>query len=248
MKNMGGVKMNKTVLITGASRGIGKACAVLFYERGYNVVANYLNSESEVMALAEEYDAIYPVKADVSNEHQVAHMVELANRKFGDIDVLINNAGIAMQKLFTDTEKNEWDRLFNINVGGVFNCCREVAHSMIRNHRGKIINISSMWGITGASCEVAYSASKAAIIGLTKALAKELGPSGICVNCIAPGVIDTDMNRVIDAESMEELIEETPLMTIGKPQDIASMALHLASDEASFVTGQVIGVNGGFLI
>ncbi len=240
--------MNKTVLITGASRGIGKACAKLFSENGYNVVANYLNSEHDALVLAEEYDNVLAVKADVADEHQVAHMIELANRRFGDIDVLINNAGVAMQKLFTDTEKNDWDRLFDINVGGVFNCSREVAHSMIRNHRGRIINISSIWGVTGASCEVAYSATKAAIIGFTKALAKELGPSGICVNCIAPGIIDTDMNGTIDAETMEELIEETPLQSIGKPQDIASMALYLASDSASFITGQVFGVNGGFLI
>lgn len=240
--------MNKTVLITGASRGIGKACTKLFSENGYNVVANYLNSERDALALTEEYDNVLAVRADVAHEHQVAHMIELANRRFGDIDVLINNAGVAMQKLFTDTEKSDWDRLFDINVGGVFNCSREVAHSMIRNHRGRIINISSIWGISGASCEVAYSATKAAIIGFTKALAKELGPSGICVNCIAPGIIDTDMNGAIDAETMEELIEETPLQTIGKPQDVASMALYLASDSASFITGQVFGVNGGFLI
>ena len=240
--------MNKTVLITGASRGIGRACAKLFAERGYNVAANYFRSEQEALALEKEYSNIMAVKADVADEHQVSHMAELINRRFGDIDVLVNNAGIAMQKLFTDTEKREWDRLFDINVGGAFNCSREVAHSMIRNHRGKIINISSIWGITGASCEVAYSASKAAIIGLTKALAKELGPSGICVNCIAPGIIDTDMNGAIDAETIEELIDETPLQTIGKPKDIASMALYLASDDANFITGQIFGVNGGFLI
>lgn len=240
--------MNKTVLITGASRGIGRACAKLFCENGYNVIANYLNSENEMNSLVSGFENIFSVRADVSDEHQVAHMVELANRRFGDIDVLINNAGIAMQKLFTDTEKGEWDRVFDVNVGGVFNCCREVAHGMIRNHRGKIINISSIWGVTGASCEVAYSASKAAIIGLTKALAKELGPSGICVNCIAPGVIETDMNRSLDAETIESLIDETPLQTIGKPQDVASTALFLASDESSFITGQIIGVNGGFVI
>ena len=240
--------MNKTVLITGASRGIGRACAKLFCENGYNVVANYLNSEVEIKTLVSGFDNMLPVRADVSDELQVAHMVELANRKFGDIDVLINNAGVAMQKLFTDTEKSEWDRLFDINVGGVFNCCREVAPGMIRNHKGKIINISSIWGVTGASCEVAYSATKAAIIGLTKALAKELGPSGICVNCIAPGVIETDMNRMLDAETIESLIDETPLQTIGKPYDIASTALFLASDNSSFITGQVLGVNGGFVI
>jgi len=240
--------MNKTVLITGASRGIGRACAKLFCENGYNVVANFLNSEKEAMDLANEYENIYPIRADVSDANQVKDMIEKANLRFGDIDVLINNAAISLQKLFTDTDKNEWDKIFDINVGGTFNCSQQVAGSMIRKHRGRIINISSMWGICGASCEVAYSATKAAIIGMTKALAKELGPSGICVNCIAPGIIDTDMNSSIDAESMEMLISDTPLQTIGKPKDVAEMALFLASDASGFITGQVFGVNGGFLI
>ena len=248
MKDNGGGNMNKTVLITGASRGIGRACAKLFCEKGYNVVANYLNSENDAMSLADEYKNLCIVKADVSDENQVKEMVETAKKCFGKIDVLINNAGVSLQKLFTDTAKDEWDRLFNINLGGVFNCSKEVAKDMIKNHNGKIINISSIWGITGASCEVAYSASKAAVIGLTKSLAKELGPSKICVNCIAPGIIATDMNGNIDAETMESLIDETPLQTIGKPIDVANMALFLAEDSSDFITGQVFGVNGGFLI
>lgn len=240
--------MNKTVLITGASRGIGRACAKLFSEKGYNVVANYFSSQNDANSLKDEYKNIHIVKADVSDEAEVRKMVSDAVGKFGKIDVLINNAGVALQKLFTDTTKSNWDRIFDINVGGTFNCCREVSKNMIRNHSGKIINISSIWGQTGASCEVAYSASKAAIIGMTKALAKELGPSNICVNCISPGIIETDMNSNIDAESMEELIDETPLQTIGKPIDVANMALYLAGDESNFITGQVFGVNGGFLI
>ena len=240
--------MNKTVLITGASRGIGRACAKLFSEKGYNVVANYFNSSNDALSLKDEYKNIYIVKADVSDEDQVRKMVSDVIGKFGKIDVLINNAGVALQKLFTETSKNDWDRIFDINVGGTFNCSREVAKNMIKNHNGKIINFSSIWGQTGASCEVAYSASKAAIIGMTKALAKELGPSKICVNCISPGIIETDMNSNIDAESMEVLIDETPLQTIGKPVDIANMALYLAEDESNFITGQVFGVNGGFLI
>lgn len=240
--------MNKTVIITGASRGIGNACARLFCENGYNVVANYFKSESEALALAEDYKTVLPLCADVSDEKQVDEMFDAAFKRFGRVDVLINNAGVAMQKLFTDTSKGEWDKLFGVNVGGVFNCSRAAARLMIREHRGKIINISSVWGVTGASCEVAYSASKAAVIGFTKALAKELGPAGICVNCIAPGVIDTDMNKNLDSETINGLIDETPLQKLGTPLDIAQASLFLASEKADFITGQILGVNGGFLI
>ncbi len=240
--------MKKTVLITGASRGIGRECAALFCKNGYNVAANYLNSGKEINELVREYPDIFPVRADVSDAEQVKSMFDKISNRFGDVDVLINNAGIALEKLFTETEKDEWDRLFGVNVDGVFNCSREAAKIMIHNHKGKIINISSMWGVCGASCEVAYSATKAAVIGFTKALAKELGPSGINVNCITPGIIDTDMNRNINSDIMQELISETPLQAIGKSRDIAETALFLASDSANFITGQIIGVNGGFLI
>lgn len=240
--------MKKTVLITGASRGIGRACAIYFSKAGYNVIANYLNSEAEALSLAEEYSNILPVKADVSKENQVEEMIKIAEKNFGRIDILINNAGVGLQKLFTETEKSEWDSIFDVNVSGVFNCSKAVVNKMISAHSGKIINISSIWGECGASCEVAYSASKAAVIGFTKALAKELGPSGVCVNSISPGVINTDMNSMLDKETMAYLKDETPLQKIGSPDDIAKMALFLASDAADFITGQVFGVNGGFLI
>ena len=166
---------------------------------------------------------------------------------FGSADILINNAGIAQQKLFTDITDDDFTRMFDINVRGVFNCCRAALPYMIHKKHGRIINISSMWGVCGASCEVHYSASKAAVIGMTKALAKEVGPSGITVNCIAPGLIDTPMNANLSKETINELCEETPVGRIGTPEDIANAALFLASDSSSFITGQVLGVDGGFI-
>ncbi|MDR0314491.1 MAG: SDR family oxidoreductase, partial [Oscillospiraceae bacterium] len=164
------------------------------------------------------------------------------------IDTLINNAGISQQKLFCDIRTDEFDEMFRVNVRGVFNCCKAVLPSMIRNKSGNIINISSIWGQEGASCEVHYSAAKAAVIGMTKALAKEVGPSGVRVNCICPGVIDTEMNEVLSNETINELKEQTPLGVIGKPEDIAKAALFLSGDDSSFITGQIIGVNGGLII
>lgn len=244
--------MCKTVLITGASKGIGKATAILFAESGYNVIINYLNSEDSALSLCNQLSThknkVIAIKADVSSSAQVKKMVETSKNSFGKIDVLINNAGIAQQKLFTDISEYDWDRMFDINVKGMYNCCKEIVPMMIHEKNGKIINISSIWGITGASCEVHYSASKAAIIGFTKALAKELGPSNINVNCVAPGVIDSDMNSSIDEETIEVLKDETPLGVIGKCEDIAQTILFLASDNASFITGQVISPNGGFVI
>jgi 3-oxoacyl-[acyl-carrier protein] reductase len=166
----------------------------------------------------------------------------------GDVDILVNNAGIARQELFTDISPETWRRIFAVNVDGAFNCCQLALPHMIHEKRGKIINISSMWGITGGSCETAYSASKAAIIGLTKALAKELGPSGIQVNCVAPGVIDTDMNNNLTAEDMEALRQETPAGRIGAPEDVAAAVAFLASAGGDFITGQVISVDGGMVI
>lgn len=244
--------MSKTVLITGASRGIGKESAILFAKSGYNVIINYLNSEKTAIELCDSL-SIYKnkyiaIKADVSNTDQVNKMVDRATETFGTIDVLVNNAGIAQQKLFTEISSEDWDTMFNINVKGVYNCCKKVVPLMIQEKSGKIINISSIWGITGASCEVHYSAAKAAIIGFTKALAKELGPSNINVNCVAPGVIETDMNRTLDEETINLLKEETPLGNIGKCNDIAQTILFLASENSSFITGQVISPNGGFVI
>lgn len=244
--------MKKTVLITGASHGIGKGTATLFAKQNYNVVINYNNSEESAQKLNsilnEQGFSCIAVKADVSKRNEVEEMFSFINSKFGDIHVLVNNAGIESQKLFTDVSEEEWDKIFNVNIKGMFNCSQMALKSMIKNHYGKIINISSILGITGSSCEVPYSASKAAVIGFTKALAKELGPSNINVNTVAPGVIDTKMNRNIDPKIMDGLKRQTPLGTIGSCEDIAEAVLFLASDKAKFITGQVLSPNGGLVI
>lgn len=244
--------MSKTVLITGASRGIGRATALRFAREGYNIVINYLCSVDAAYNLLHELQD-YPcnailIQADITNRVQVRGMVSQSLTQFGAIDVLVNNSGIAQQKLFTDITEDEWNNMFDVNVKGAFHCCQFVLPDMIHRKEGRIINVSSMWGITGASCEVHYSASKAAVIGLTKALAKEVGPSGITVNCVAPGVIDTDMNACLRPEDLAALREETPLGRLGRPEDIANLIYYLASEQASFITGQVIGADGGFVI
>ena len=175
-------------------------------------------------------------------------MVDKINSRFGGVDVLVNNAAVAQIKLFSDITSDDWDNIFNVNVKGMFNCTKAVLPYMIHQKHGKIVNISSIWGITGASCEVHYSASKAAVIGLTKALAKELGPSGIQVNCVAPGVVNTDMNAELSKEDIEQIADETPLGVIGNASDIANTVCFLASDKADFITGQVISPNGGLVI
>lgn len=230
----------KKVLVTGASRGIGRAAALMFHKNGFKVVANY--NRTEIKDLEEL--GIRSVKADVSDFEQVKCMFD----KIGGVDILVNNAGIAMQKMLCDTTPQEWDRIFGVNMKGMYNTVKCAVDYMVNQKYGKIINVSSMWGITGASCEVAYSASKAAVIGFTKALAKELGPSNICVNCVAPGVIDTDMNKNLSVEIKESLAEETPLCRLGTDMDVADMIYYLASEKANFITGQVISVNGGIVI
>ena len=244
--------MAKVVLITGASRGIGKAEAEKFARQGYQVIANFNRSEKEMKtfsdAMQEQGFALFPMQADVSKGEQAQSLIDEALRQFGHIDVLICNAGIAQQGLLTDFTEQDWRRMMSVHLDSVFYCCRAALPSMIRRQSGCIITTSSIWGITGASCEVPYSAAKAGVIGLTKALAKEVGPSGIRVNCIAPGVIDTQMNGNLTAEVLEELKEETPLCQIGTPEQIADCAYFLAGDAASFLTGQVISPNGGFLI
>ena len=241
----------KTVLITGSARGIGAATAALFADSGYNVVINYNTSETEALSLCSALEAkgckTIAVKADVSKTDEVDFLFSKAKEAFGGVDVLVNNAGIAQQKLFTDITMQDYDRMFDCNVKSVFNCCQKALPYMIHNKYGRIINISSMWGITGASCEVHYSASKAAVIGMTKALAREVAPSGITVNCIAPGVIDTPMNKGFDEETMEALKEETPVGRIGTPEEIAKTILFFADDNSGFITGQVLGVDGGFI-
>ena len=243
----------KTVLITGSGRGIGEETARLFWEKGYRVVLNALHPE-RIEKAAAEMNRVRPGSAlsfpcDVRDSSAVGAMLDAAEAAFGTIDVLINNAAVAWIGLFTDMTDEEWDRIFDTSVKGAFYCSRRAAKAMIHRHEGGVIlNLSSMWGQVGASCETAYSAAKGALISFTKALAKELGPSGIRVNCAAPGVIMTDMNRELDEETLAGLKEETPLERLGTPRDIANLLYFLASDEASFITGQVIGANGGLVI
>lgn len=244
--------MKKNVLVTGASHGIGRATATLFAENGYNVAINYNSSPEEAQALVNELTAkgcnVMAVKANVAKRAEVEEMFAQISKTFGDVHILVNNAGIESQKLFTDVSEAEWDKIFDVNMKGVFNCTQMALKSMIREHYGKIINVSSMLGITGSSCEVPYSASKAAVIGFTKALAKEVGPSNINVNTVAPGVIDTKMNRRIEPAIIERLKQQTPLGTIGTCEDIAEAVLFLASEGAKFITGQVLSPNGGLVI
>lgn len=237
----------KNVLITGGSRGIGRACVYEFAKAGYRVFLNYNNSRADAEKISADTGAV-AIRADISKSDEVKKMADYIHEKYGRIDVLINNAGIAEQKLFTDISENDWDRMFDVNIKGMFLVTKAFVGDMIYKKSGKIINVSSMWGITGASCEVHYSASKSAVIGFTKALAKELGPSKICVNCIAPGVIETEMNSHLSKEDFDVLCEETPLERIGKPEEVAKTALFLASDNSSFITGQVINVDGGYII
>lgn len=242
----------KTVLITGASRGIGKATAKMFAEKGWNVLINYLNSEEAALTLRDDLNitsgAAEVFKADVSKRSQVEQLVAYGLERFGDIDVLVNNAGLSQTGLFGEITEQEWDAVFAVNLKGVFNCCQSVLPVMLRKKRGKIINVSSIWGMVGASCEVPYSAAKAGVIGLTKALAKELGPSNIQVNCVAPGIIETEMLMHLSPEELAELKNETPLQKIGRPEDAAGTIAFLASAGADFITGQVLSPNGGFVI
>ena len=242
----------KTALITGSSRGIGRAIAILFARNNYNVVINYNKSEKEAQELLYELNnenlSARIFKADISNPQEANSLVNYTIGQFEKIDVLINNAGISRFNLFTDISYEEWHEVMNVNLNSVFYVTKKSLQYMIPELQGKIINIASMWGIVGASNEVHYSASKAALIGMTKALAKELGPSNIQVNAIAPGVIETDMIKDIDNDTMDMLKYDTPLMRIGKPIDIAKCALFLAEDGGDFITGQVISSNGGFVI
>ena len=237
----------KTVFITGGSRGIGRAMVELFSENGYNVAFTYKSSEEEARLLGEKCSAL-PIKADSASETEINNAVKAAIDAFGAVDCLINNVAISSFSLFTDVTAEEWNNMFSVNVTSAFLYTRAFLPGMIKRKSGRILNVSSMWGIVGSSCEVAYSATKAALIGLTKALAKEVGPSGITVNAIAPGVIDTKMNSALSEEDINALKDETPLMRIGAPRDVAEAALFLASDAASFITGETINISGGFVI
>ncbi len=237
----------KNVLITGGSRGIGRACVEKFAREGYTVSFIYNNSDERAAEVAVLTGA-RAIKADISNPDEARCAVAAAISEMGSIDILVNNAGISLIKLFTETTDEDYYNIMNTNLGGTFFVTRETAKCMIRNHSGRIVNIGSMWGKAGASCEVAYSASKAAVEGFTKALAKELGPSGICVNCIEPGVIDTEMNAQLDEETLAELCDETPMGRIGTSSEIADFIFDIATEKSGFLTGQIIGFDGGFAI
>lgn len=242
----------KAALITGGSRGIGAACARLFAQQGYGVGIVCRKAKDRAEALAEELAALgVPVKVyvcDVAQREQVQAMTAAFLREFGRIDVLVCNAGIARQELFTDITEASWREVMGVDLDGVFYCAQAVLPDMLHRKAGKIITLSSMWGQVGASCEVAYSTAKAGVIGLTKALAKELGPSGITVNCVAPGVIDTEMNGNLPQDIKDELAEETPLERLGTPEDVAQAVWFLASSAGDFFTGQVLAPNGGLII
>lgn len=235
----------KRVLITGGSRGIGAACVRKFRAAGDEVVFLYNKSVAQARALAEETGAI-AIQIDVADGEALAVAVREAERRLGGIDVLVNNAGISLVGLLTDMSDDEWKRLLDVNLSAAVIASREASRKMVNQKSGRIINIGSVWGRVGASCEVAYSATKAGLEGLTRALAKELGPSGITVNCVEPGVIATDMNAGFDEATLSALCEETPLCRIGQPEDVANAVFWLASEGASFVTGQILGVDGGF--
>ena len=243
--------MNKTALVTGGAKGIGAAICKALANDGYRIALNYNNSFESATELKNELSSVTHIeifKADISDSSDVERMFTEIENAFGGVDVLINNAGIAQQALFTDITDEMWQEMIGVNLTGAFNCCRRALPYMIRNKFGKIINITSMWGEVGASMEVHYSASKAGLIGLTKALAKEVGLSGITVNAVSPGVIETDMMASFSDDVKSSLAEETPLGILGTPENIASAVSFLASDKADFITGQVVSVNGGFII
>lgn len=242
--------VNKVVVVTGGSRGIGAEIVKKLAGDKYRVILNYNKSENEAKKIKEDLQKdninIEIFKADVSKREEVKELIDFVINKFGKIDVLINNAGISQAKLFTDLTDEDWNNMIQTNLTSVFYCTQEAIKNMISRKEGLIINISSIWGVTGSSCEVHYSVAKAGIDGMTKALAKEVGPSNIRVNSIAPGIIDTDMNKAYTDEEIKDIIEDIPLNKIGKKVDIARCVEWLIEDE--YTTGQVISINGGWLI
>lgn len=237
----------RSVLVNGGSRGIGKEIVTLLSSRGYRVAFTYKNSSECAEELSAKTGAL-AIRADSAVEADVLRAVETVREHFGSIDCLVNNAGISSFSLFTDITLDAWNEMMNVNLTSVFLYSKAVLPDMIKKKWGRIVNISSMWGLCGASCEVHYSTAKAGVIGLTKALAKEVGPSGITVNAIAPGLIRTDMNSSLSEEDRASVIEETPLMREGETSDVASAVAFLLSDEASFITGDCMNVSGGYVI
>lgn len=242
--------MNKVAIVTGASRGIGKEIAKMLANEGIQVIANYNKSEEKALKLKkdlEEQGKIIDIfKADVSKQEECESLVKYTLEKYNKIDILINNAGIDQYKLITEVTKQDWEDMLNTNLYSAFCMCQQVLPNMIHNKSGRIINISSIWGIVGASQEIVYSITKAGLDALTKSLAKEVGPSNIKVNSIAPGLIDTDMNKDLTEDEVKYVIDQTPLERIGKPQDIAKCIKWLIEDD--FTTGQIISINGGWII
>ena len=242
---------NKVALVTGGARGIGKAICRTLANDGFRIAVNYNNSEKDALSLKEELSAITDVeifKCDVSDANAVKEMFFEISQKMGNVNVLVNNAGVAEQVLFTDITDEMWQRMINTNLSSAFYCSREALRNMISDKNGVIINIASMWGEVGASMEVHYSTAKAGLIGMTKALAKEVGLSGVRVNAVSPGVVLTDMMNSFSESDKENLKDETPLNSLGTPEDIAQAVSFLVSDNARFITGQVLSVNGGFVI
>lgn len=239
---------SKCVLISGGDRGIGAAAARAFWQAGDRVAILYHKNAEAAAALERELPGCIAVQCDVASREDCEQAFATVERALGQVDVLVCNAGIAQQKLFTDITPAEWQRMLDVNLSGAFHLCQLALPGMIRRKAGRILTVSSMWGQTGASCEVHYSAAKAGLIGLTRALAKEEGPSGITVNCVAPGVIDTDMMASFTAEDKAALAEETPVGRLGTAEEVAELLVFLAGESAGYITGQVFGVNGGLVI
>ena len=244
------IMAKKTVLVTGASRGIGKAAAVKFAKKGYNVVINCVHNEDRLMQAKKDIESFQTscmaFVGDVGDWDTCASMFQAVKKQFGSIDVLVNNAGISYIGLLQDMSSADWDRIVKTNLTSVFNCCRLAVPDMVAAKSGKIINISSVWGVTGASCEVAYSATKGGINAFSKALAKELAPSNIQVNAVACGAIDTEMNRWMEEDDLISLVEEIPAGRLGKAEEVADLIYHLAY-KSNYLTGQVIGLDGGWI-
>lgn len=241
----------RTVLVTGASRGIGKAIAIKFAKKGYNVVINCLNRQAMLEQVKKEVES-YQVKClmhigDIGDYKICEELFEQIHKHFGPLDVLVNNAGISYIGLFQEMKPEDWNRIIQVNLNSVFYCTQLAIRDMLPRKKGKIVNISSVWGITGASCEVAYSAAKGAVNSMTKSLAKELGPSGIQINAIACGAIDTEMNNFMTDDELMELIEEIPLSRLGKAEEVADLVYHLSYKDDTYLTGQVIALDGGWI-